>query len=366
MTRSSSQQLPYTELQRREAAEWFLVIHDKDDPKPETLQAWLRWVDQDEGNRVAFESVAQAWHSTPASSALGMPSAEELNADAYDADQPVEEWLARRTGDAAAAGVSQLSGVIRSIRINRRAWLAAASVAAISLGFFTMHRYSDWFGSQSDEFTTKVGEQLQITLADGSRVWLGPKSKVVVAFTQRLRNIQLASGEAYFTVRKDRFRPFTVRSVGGDITAVGTAFNVRAVDDRVTVAVSEGTVTVAPMTQAMVAQPAAVRVASGQQVTFTAGEPIKALTITQTPTLGERARWRDGVLVYRDEPLRDVVMDVVRYSEKQIEIRDPGIGDLRYSGVVYKSAVDEWTDALPESFPVKIVSEDDRTIIRAR
>ena len=280
-----------------------------------------------------------------------MPTAEELSTDAYDGDQPVEVWLARQT---------------RSTRVSRRAWLAAASLAAISLGFITMYRYSDWFGSQSDEFTTKVGEQLQITLADGSRVWLGPKSRLVVAFTRRLRSIQLASGEAYFTVRKDRLRPFTVRSVGGDITAVGTAFNVRAVDDRVTVAVSEGVVTVAPTTQVMATQPAAVRVASGQQVTFTAGEPIKALAITQTPTLGERARWRDGVLVYRDEPLRDVVMDVVRYSAKQIEILDPAIGDLRYSGVVYKSAVDEWTDALPESFPVRIVSEDNRIIIRAR
>jgi len=366
MTRTSSPR--YTELQRREAAEWFLVIHDKDEPKPDALQAWLRWMDQDEGNRVAFESVAQAWHTTPASSALAMPTAQELSGDEYTGDQPVEEWLARQAASAAAKppAAARPPGATHSIRVRRRAWLIAASLAAVTLGLITMYRYSDLPGSQSDEFVTKVGEQLQITLADGSRVWLGPKSKLVVAFTQQLRSIQLATGEAFFTVRKDRGRPFKVRSIGGDITAVGTAFNVRAVDDRVTVAVSEGAVTVAPMNEIAVSQPATVRVASGQQVTFTAGEPLKALAITQTPTLGERARWRDGVLVYRDEPLRDVVMDVVRYSGKPIEIPDPTIGELRYSGVVYKSAVDEWTDALPESFPVKIVSAGNRIIIRAR
>jgi transmembrane sensor len=322
-------------------------------------------VDQEEGNRLAFEAVAGAWHATPASTALAMPTAEELSADAYEGDQPIDAWLGQKMAGAEAAAVPQVSAAIHSTRISRRAWLAAASLAAITLGF-TMYRYSDLFGSQSDDFATKAGEQLQITLADGSRVWLGPKSRLVVSFTRRLRNIELASGEAYFTVRKDRWRPFIVRSVGGDITAVGTAFNVRAVDDRVTVAVSEGAVTVAPMRQVMAVQAATVRVASGQQVTFAAGEPIKALSITETPTLGERARWRDGVLVYRDEPLRDVVMDVVRYSEKEIEVRDSAIGDLRYSGVVYRSAVDEWIDALPESFPVKIASEDNRIIIKAR
>jgi transmembrane sensor len=365
MTRISFPQMPYTEQQRREAAEWFLVIHDKADPKPETLQAWLRWVDRDEGNRLAFESVAQAWHATPGSTALSMPTAQELSADDYEGDQPIDAWLAESLPSTKAGDTTPIPEALDPTRITRRAWLTAASLAAITLGI-TMYRHSDLFGSQSDEFATKAGEQLQITLADGSRVWVGPKSRLLVSFTRRMRKIELDCGEAYFTVRKDRWRPFIVRSVGGDITAVGTAFNVRAVDDRVTVAVSEGAVTVAPTRQVMVAQPATLRVASGQQVTFAAGEPIKTLSVTQTPTLGERARWRDGVLVYRDEPLRDVVMDVVRYSEKEIEIRDSVIGDLRYSGVVYRSAVDEWIDALPESFPVKIASEDNRIIIRAR
>jgi len=151
------------------------------------------------------------------------------------------------------------------------------------------------------------------------------------------------------------------------VRAVGTAFNVRTVDDHVSVAVSEGVVTVAPRSQLTAPEPATVlRVASGQQVTFSAQESLKALTITQTPAPGERARWRDGVLVYRDEPLRNVVMDVAHYSERQLEISGNAIGDLHYSGVVYKGAVEEWTHALPESFPVKIVSEGNRDIILAR
>ncbi len=53
----------YTETQRREAAEWFVLINEQDDPETDTLQAWLQWMDAHEGNRYAFEAVAQVWQS---------------------------------------------------------------------------------------------------------------------------------------------------------------------------------------------------------------------------------------------------------------------------------------------------------------
>jgi transmembrane sensor len=70
--------------------------------------------------------------------------------------------------------------------------------------------------------------------------------------------------------------------------------------------------------------------------------------------------------VYRDEPLQEVVKDIVRYSDVQIEIADPAVGEMRFSGVVYDDAVHEWIAALPESFPVTIVSDGARELIKAR
>jgi transmembrane sensor len=351
-----SRQANYTEAQRREAVDWFLVMQANAEPSAESLQGWLRWMEQDDGNRAAFESVSRAWHACPSSSAMTMPTAHELSADDYDAEQSVAEWLAQQAARAPARPV-----LSRSIT-----WLAAASIVAILLSLGIMYRYFQPLSGNPAEFVTRAGEQLELTLADGSRVWLGPKSRLIVGFTPTLRRSDLTSGEAFFSVHKDRVRPFTVHSAGGDITAVGTAFNVRAVSDRVTVSVSEGAVTVTPIAESAPTKLTRVRVSSGQELTFTAREPVKALSITQTPTPGERARWRDGVLVYRNEPLRDVVMDVVRYSGKQIEIPDPAVGALRYSGVVYQGAIDEWTHALPESFPVTLVSDGERLIISPR
>lgn len=355
-----------TENQRREAAEWFVIIHAAEEPSSETLQAWLRWLDEHEANRFAFESVAQAWHEIPRSTALSMPTAEELRTDDYDGEQSVEDWLSAQTSglNRKKSAANPSSG--RSARVRRWVWLAAASIAAITLVFTTMEKFINLHGSTPDVFATNRGEQIEITLSDGSHVWLGPRSKLQVEFTKERRGLKLSTGEAYFSVRKDRERPFIVHSAGGDIVAVGTAFNVRAVSDNVIVSVSEGVVTVAPTNQSATPHAQTVRVASGQQATFTAHEPVESIAISQSAAPDERARWRDGVLVYRDEPLRDVVMDVARYSDKQLEFSGEAIGKLRFTGVVYKGAVDEWMLALPESFPVKIINEGNREIIAAR
>jgi transmembrane sensor len=350
-------------VQRREAADWFVAIRTENDPKAESIQAWLRWMDQHKGNRAAFDAVAQTWHLTPDLTSLELPGAAELATDTYDGDQPIDEWLSQQQH----SGEATTNSTHRAARgrVPARAWLAAASIALVVVALLVAVSF-ELRGPRADEFATSVGEQMEMTLPDGSHVWLGPRSKLTVAFDEGHRGIQLTTGEAFFSVKKDQSRPFTVRSAGGDIVAVGTSFNVRATDEHVTVAVIEGVVAVTSHTQPTVRGGGGVRVASGQQLTFAAEQPIESSAIIESPTLGERAKWRDGVLVYRNEPLREVINDMVRYSDIQIEIADAAVGELRFSGVVYHDAVHEWVSALPESFPVNVESDGGREIIKAR
>ena len=365
MSASTSSTPPYTDAQRREASDWFVIIGEDSAPNAESIQAWLKWMDQHEGNRAAFDAIAHAWHGIPVASSQELPTAQELSADDYQGDESVEEWLSKHRVENDTPVGSWGTRVAR-VRIPKRAWLAAASILVALAGLLTLNRYLGTGSPHSEEFTTRTGEQLKVTLSDGSDVWLGPKSTLLVSFDEARRRTQLTSGEAFFSVRKDRSRPFAVQSAGGDIVAVGTAFNVRAIDQHVTVAVSEGVVAVTPKAQLAVHAPASVRVASGQQLTFTARQPVKALTIVESPAPGERARWREGVLVYRDEPLQDVVNDLLRYSDVPIEIAEPAVGELHYSGLVYHDAIQEWVKALPQVFPVTIVRDGSREIIKAR
>ena len=61
-----------------------------------------------------------------------------------------------------------------------------------------------------------------------------------------------------------------------------------------------------------------------------------------------------------------MVQDLSRYATKPIELGDESLAGLRYSGVVYTNALEEWTSALAESFPVRVVNENDRQVIVAR
>ena len=78
----------------------------------------------------------------------------------------------------------------------------------------------------------RVGEQKNITLADGSKLHLNTDSIVTVDFTENARNIVLLRGEAHFDVAHDTSRPFTVTAGNNTVTAVGTAFNMQYVDDQ--------------------------------------------------------------------------------------------------------------------------------------
>lgn len=337
----------YSAAQRREAAEWFIVIHGETDPEPETLQAWLRWMAADEAHRTAFEAVSAAWHHAPPSLMVLMPTAQELAEDEYDGEQSVAQWHASKlqASQASAAKVSALWE-----RMQRVSIAAAAVMAWIAVGWFFYHETPQ--APAWGVFETQVGEHKELLLADQSRISLGARSRVKVNLTADRREIRLETGEAYFQVAKDTKRAFVVHAMGGSITALGTAFDVRAVRDHVTVMVAEGVVSVRGV-QTPAADAEQVRVSPRQQVTFDrrGREP---LLVRDAPNLEERLRWREGWLIYRNEPLGNVIADVSRYTERHMEVSDHDAANLRFSGAVYREAVNEWLLALPEAFPVTI------------
>lgn len=362
---SATSPVQYTAAQRREAADWFVLIRDEVDPKVETLQAWLRWMEAAEGNRLAFEAMARVWRATPDSLSAAMPTAEDLGSDRYDGELPVDHWLSAQ----AVPAVTQVKPARLSPAgfYNRRwTWAAAASIAAIAAGLIAASRFSGTATNLAQELATKTGEQIDFTLADGSHVWLGAKSRLRIGFTTQRRGILLESGEAFFAVKKDPTRPFVVRAPHGEVTAVGTEFDVRAVADTLTVAVTEGVVSIGVESQVASPNRAVVRVVSGQQLTIESQNRSHALTVSQSANSGERPRWREGVLVYRNETLRAVVADVARYANRRIEIADDATAELRFSGIINASDVDEWAAALPESFPVMLASAEGGLTIKAR
>lgn len=358
----------YTEEECRQAAEWFLIIRDAQEPSLETLQEWNRWLNAADSHRIAFEAVAQAYHLTvpslaapivaPRSDAKALGSARD---DAYDGSISVAEWLEQASARP------------------RAKWplaLAAGVVVAIGVAATLIYRHDEGVTvAHSGTFVTRTGEHKALLLEDGSRVTLGARSELRVDFNDGVRRIRLEGGEAFFDVRKDPNRPFVVQALNGVITAIGTAFSVRTTQDRVTVAVTEGVVRVADGVAQRVTAGDMRKVAGHQGLNLTLGEQISftvqdGLAAANAPVTrfapDDAARWREGWLIYRNEPLRYVIADVARYSELKIDIADSVGEELRFTGAVFKDDVDEWVMALPKVFPLAINADETGLLIGGR
>jgi ferric-dicitrate binding protein FerR (iron transport regulator) len=80
--------------------------------------------------------------------------------------------------------------------------------------------------------STPKGGQFQVTLPDGTNVWLNALSSITypVAFNGKDRTVNI-TGEAYFEVAKDKTQPFIVVTPKDQITVLGTSFNVNCYAD---------------------------------------------------------------------------------------------------------------------------------------
>ncbi len=101
-----------------------------------------------------------------------------------------------------------------------------AAVIAMLAVIFT-YTYSSFFSSTVMTYETAYSEQKQITLPDGSLVFLNASSKI--SFNTNYPRAIILEGEAFFEVKKDENHPFTVETSDSVIVkALGTSFNVKS------------------------------------------------------------------------------------------------------------------------------------------
>ena len=206
--------------------------------------------------------------------------------------------------------------------------------------------------SRATHFSTAVGERSTISLPDGSSVTLDTQSSIDVMYTPVERGIRLLHGQALFEVAKHLPTPFQVYAAGRRITAVGTTFNVRVDGQRLRVALIEGKLRVA------VATPTVLEPAQLGQITMSPGESLDTApnrpAAVRVSDVTRTASWREGVAVFADERLTDVVAEMNRYTSNPIVIAEPAIGELRISGVFKTGDPERFATALGTVFPIAV------------
>ena len=212
-------------------------------------------------------------------------------------------------------------------------------------------------------YETARAQHQKVTLADGSTIDMDAETRLSVRMAGGRRQVALAHGQAIFDVVHDPARPFTVEAAGREIRDVGTQFEVRSRPlatggDELTVTVAQGRVEVRPG-------------ASGQGQTY-------LLTPGQRLAIGEAGAeavrlvdpqetfsWRSGRLVYRNQPLQDVVSDLNREFAQQIDIGDPALTRIPITGVIVLDDPHAVATRLSLMLPIKAVpSAQGLTLIR--
>ncbi len=82
--------------------------------------------------------------------------------------------------------------------------------------------------------STPKGGQYQLTLSDGTKVWLNAASSLSypATFEGNAREVSLR-GEAYFEVTKDKTKPFIVKTTMQQVEVLGTSFNINAYENEI-------------------------------------------------------------------------------------------------------------------------------------
>jgi transmembrane sensor len=168
--------------------------------------------------------------------------------------------------------------------------------------------------------STPRGGQYNITLSDGTRVWLNAASslKFPAAFPGNERIVEL-SGEAYFEVAKLNSPlisgnggriPFKVITAGQTIEVLGTHFNVNAYDDEASVKTTllEGSVKVVHA-----ATNASRILVPGQQAKVNSGIRISDVDPEQA------VAWKNGYFNFSHENIRSIMRQVSRWYDIDIQ-----------------------------------------------
>ncbi|MEZ5656354.1 MAG: FecR domain-containing protein [Sphingobium sp.] len=204
-----------------------------------------------------------------------------------------------------------------------RARAIAASVVLAVGGAWISYNHVD--GRYS--VTTRPGEMRKLALTDGTRIALNGSTELVLDRDDP-RQVELKSGEALFTVRHDKARPFTLTVGENQIVDVGTVFNVLKNNRALRVEVAEGAVR-------YVDGPVSHRLNAGDTLSIYGNEVIEG-HLPDT-AIGS---WAEGKLVYRDRPLIEVVGDISRAKGVAIEL-GPDLSLHKFTGVIQLTGDDE-------------------------
>lgn len=173
------------------------------------------------------------------------------------------------------------------------------------------------------------GGEYVVRLPDGSQVWLnsGTTIRFPVRFAADKREVQLC-GEAFFKVRRDTTAPFQVSTEHGEITVLGTSFNVSTYreDNYWQTTLVEGSVRISEQGHTVVLKPS-------EQYTVDRCAGQRKVTLVD-PDL--YTSWVDGKFYFKAYTFEEIVKKLERWYDFTMVYQDEEVKQMRFTGTINK------------------------------
>ncbi len=243
------------------------------------------------------------------------------------------------------------AGIRTKRRIPLTVWAAAASIVLLA-GLFMFLRPQ----KAQDIEIVSAGNHI---LPDSSQITAGQGTELAYSpdFSGE-RTVSLKRGQAFFEIKHDSKRPFTVNLPNASVRVLGTSFNLKidSLSGNSTLTVVTGRV------QASAASDKESRILNaGESMEFSAsgriaGEPVQAE--------GNELSWKTGQLVFTSAPMADVVRAINNHFGSALTLEGHAMDSCRLNATFSDPELPKILDMLKIAFDVQFVEKEGKLILR--
>ena len=230
-----------------------------------------------------------------------------------------------------------------------RALTKVAAVLFLPLLIYSGIQFFSGSGYESNvpvEIKAPAWTRVEFSLPDGTKGWLNSKSSISYRAGKKFDREVGLKGEAFFDVSKDEKREFRVTTDDIVITVHGTRFNVASYDSEnsVEVVLEEGSLSLSDKK-------------SGNSCIMKPGELVKFNKFTMgiskdTVQTHKYTSWKEGKLVFRNDPMDVVARRLERWYNINVELKDIFPDDVRLRATFVDEDLNEILDLLKKTLKV--------------
>jgi len=313
--------------------ERLLISYFQGDLNDEDLREIEQWKNASPENRKIFDDSKTAWEGL-----------EQLRLmKKYDAGKAIrkveQKIISGRKSKNFIEVFRKVAAILILPLLIATIWIATEKAPAES-------EFQQW-----QTLVTPAGMRSEFILPDSTRVYLNSKTRLSypLAFSSRIREVKL-DGEAYFEVAENKKIPFVVDAGDIDIEVTGTEFKASNYqhENLLEVVLVSGEVNLYEGNYSE-DRNVLTPLVPGERFRFDLDN--KTMNIKNVDVEKYYA-WKDGILMFRDDSMEEVVCRMNRWFNVDIKLTGPDLTDYVYTATFEDESLTQILELLKISAPI--------------